>query len=235
MALSHRFFITGTDTDCGKTLVTRGFMQLCRQRGMTTAGMKPVASGGMKDDHGILTNDDALAIQSLCSTDTDYELINPFCYAHPIAPHLAAELSGSKIELPTIHAAYNELAQHNECLIVEGVGGWRVPLNEELDIGGLCQALELPAVLVVGMKLGCINHALLSAQAIIGDDVPLLGWVANCVDPAMQLVEQNISTLRQHIPAPLLGIVPFLPDRSPTLTSEKLTLPDSAFYKALPG
>ena len=200
-------------------------MHLCGQQGMTTAGMKPVASGGIAQDDGILRNADALSIQSCCSTSTPYRLINPYCFEPPVAPHLAADLSGSSIDLPVIRAAYDELSQQNECLLVEGVGGWRVPLNDELDVAGLCKALRLPAILVVGMKLGCINHALLTARSILADGVPLLGWVANCVDPEMQLLEQNISTLRQSIPAPLLGTIPFLVDISPALIAERLRLP----------
>ena len=134
-------------------------------------------------------------------------------------------MSATSIDLPPIQAAYAELSQQNECLLVEGVGGWRVPLNHELDVAGLCQALQLPAVLVVGMKLGCINHALLTARDIVTDGVPLLGWVANCVDPEMQLLEQNIGTLQQLIPVPLLGTIPFLPDINPVLIAERLRLP----------
>jgi len=200
-------------------------MQLCRQQGMTTAGMKPVASGGIGQANGTLRNSDALSIQSCCSTSTPYHLINPYCFEPPVAPHLAADMCGSSIDLPVIRAAYDELSQQNECLVVEGVGGWRVPLNDKLDVAGLCQALQLPAVLVVGVKLGCINHALLTARSILADGVPLLGWVANCVDPEMQLLEQNIGSLQQSIPAPLLGTIPFLVDISPALIAEKPRLP----------
>ncbi len=192
---------------------------------MTTAGMKPVASGGIAQADGVLRNSDALMIQSCCSSGTPYQLINPYCFKPPVAPHLAADMSGASIDLPVIRAACAALAQQNECLIVEGVGGWRVPLNDELDVAGLCQALQLPVILVVGMKLGCINHGLLTVQSILGDGVPLLGWVANCVDPEMQLLEQNIDTLQQFIPAPLLGIIPFLTDISPALVAKRLSLP----------
>ncbi len=200
-------------------------MQLCRQQGMTTAGMKPVASGGTEQADALIRNDDALAIQSLCSTDTPYHLINPYCFEPPVAPHLAADMSGTRIDLAVIQAAYDELGLHNECLLVEGVGGWRVPLNDELDVAGLCRALHLPAILVVGMKLGCINHALLSTKAILTDEVPLLGWVINCVDPEMLFQEENVATLLQRIPAPLLGTIPFLPDNTPGLIAERLILP----------
>ena len=223
--MSHSFFITGTDTDCGKTLVTQGLMHLCRQQGMITAGMKPVASGGTAQADGTLRNADALSIQSCCSNSIPYHLINPYCFEPPVAPHLAALVRGTRIDLPVIQAAYAELVRQNECMVVEGVGGWRVPLNDELDVAGLCQDLQLPAVLVVGMKLGSINHALLTAQSILADGVPLLGWVANCVDPKMHLLEQNISTLRQSIPAPLLGTIPFLADISPALVARNLRLP----------
>jgi len=226
--LNHHFFITGTDTDCGKTLVSRGFMHLCKQQKMTTTGMKPVASGGMEQAGGYLQNSDALAIQSLCTNQTPYHLINPYCFEPPVAPHLAAGMSGTQIELPVIQKAYDELAEHNECMLVEGVGGWRVPLNNELDIAGLCRALQLPVVLVVGMKLGCINHALLTARAILSDGAPLLGWVANCLDPEMLLLEENMATLQQNIPAPLLGTIPFLSQIDLNLVAGKLTLPSGA-------
>lgn len=202
-------------------------MQLCKQKGMTTAGMKPIASGGIKQTDGSLRNSDALALQSLCSSDTSYQLINPYCFEPPVAPHLAAQMAADRIELHTIQDAYNELAQSNECLITEGVGGWRVPLNNELDVAGLCQSLQLPVVLVVGMKLGCINHALLTAQAILNDGCTLLGWVANCVDPDMQLLEENIQTLQQRISAPLLGSIPFAPNITPQQVAKRLRLADN--------
>lgn len=200
-------------------------MHLCKLQGMTTAGMKPVASGGIKQTGGLLKNDDALAIQSLCSTATPYHLINPYCFEPPVAPHLAANMNGVQIELPVIQKAYSALAEHNECVIVEGVGGWRVPVNNEQDIADLCLALQLPVVLVVGVKLGSINHALLTARAILSDGVPLLGWVANCVDPEMLLLEDNVATLQQHIPAPLLGTIPFLSQIDLNQVAGKLTLP----------
>ena len=202
-------------------------MQLCRQQGLTTAGMKPVASGGIKQADGGLRNSDALTLQLACSCDLSYQLINPYCFEPPVAPHLAAEMSATGIDLRRIQDPYDELARNHECLITEGVGGWRVPLNDELDVAGLCQALQLPVVLVVGIKLGCINHALLTAQAIVSDGSTLLGWVANCVDPDMQLLEENIQTLRQRIPAPLLGSIPYDPEITPDQVAQRLRLPGS--------
>lgn len=207
--MPSNLFITGTDTDCGKTLVTQGLLHLLRSQGLSPVGMKPVASGCHDTADG-LRNPDALAIQALCPADVPYGLINPYAFAPPVAPHLAARQAGVAIAPEKIEQAFRELRRFGAPLLVEGVGGWRVPLNDEWDVAGLCQQLQLPAILVVGMRLGCINHALMSVESILAAGVPLAGWVANRVDPGMALFDENLDTLRERIEAPLLGVLPHL-------------------------
>ena len=219
-----RYFITGTDTDCGKTLVTLGFMQLCRERGLTTAGMKPVAAGALRTREGLL-NSDALAIQEQCKPALDYASVNPYCFEAAVAPHLAADLADRRIELDLLEKQYHALTQSHEAVVVEGVGGWKVPLNEEEDSADLCLRLKLPVVLVVGLRLGCINHALLTVSSIQASGAPLLGWIANHIDANMALAEENIQTLKRRIRAPLLGRIPRLDNPRADTVSTYLSLP----------
>ncbi|HID44300.1 MAG TPA: dethiobiotin synthase [Chromatiaceae bacterium] len=218
------YFITGTDTDCGKTLVTLGFMQLCLERGLKTAGMKPVAAGALLTHEGLL-NPDALAIQGLSNPPLSYSAVNPYCYEPAVAPHLAAKMADQHIDLDIIRQQYDQLSASHEAVVVEGAGGWKVPLNSEHDMADLCQRLELPVVLVVGLRLGCINHALLSVEAILCSGQPLLGWIANHVDANMALAEDNIQTLKQRIKAPLLGRIPRLDQVSAETIATYLSLP----------
>ncbi len=219
-----RCFITGTDTDCGKTLVTLGFMQLCLERGLKTTGMKPVAAGALRTRDGLL-NPDALAIQGLSKPRLPYEAVNPYCFEPAVAPHLAAKLAGVSIDLDEIGRQYRQLCKSHDAVIVEGAGGWKVPLNDTQDMAGMCQRLDLPVVLVVGLRLGCINHALLSMDAILSSGRPLLGWIANHVDANMSLAEDNIQTLKQRIKAPLLGRIPRLDQANAETVATYLSLP----------
>ena len=219
-----RYFITGTDTDCGKTLVTLGFMQLCRERGLSTAGMKPVAAGALRTREGLL-NSDALAIQEQCDPPLSYRSVNPYCFEPAVAPHLAAAQADTTIDLDILEQTYEKLAASHQCVVVEGVGGWRVPLNEDEDSADLCRRLNLPVVLVVGLRLGCINHSLLTVESIESSGVPLLGWVANHIDANMALAEDNIQTLKRRIRAPLLGRIPRLDSPRADTVSTYLSLP----------
>lgn len=207
--MSKGLFITGTDTGCGKTEVTLGLMYGLQQRGETVLGMKPVASGALMTEAG-LRNDDALRIQHQCSREIPYEAVNPFAYEPPIAPHLAAQSSGRPIDLQAIAEGYGGLSGEADRVVVEGVGGWLVPLGETATVADLACRLDLPVILVVGLRLGCINHALLSAACIAQSGARLLGWVANQTEPAMTALEANLRTLRERIPAPCLGEVPWL-------------------------
>lgn len=209
------YFVTGTDTDAGKTLVATGLLARAQSSGLTTLGLKPVASGCEATPQG-LRNADALALQSLSAPAMDYAAINPHAYAPAIAPHLAAERAGERLTLAGLaEALAPSLALPRDLTLVEGAGGWRVPLNDQEDLAGLAAHLGLPVILVVGLKLGAINHARLSAEAIRGDGLTLAGWVANGIDADMAEQAANLACLRHHLAAPCLGVVPPLGKGSP--------------------
>lgn len=207
--MSKGLFVTGTDTGCGKTEVTLGLMRLFQDQGMKVAGMKPIASGSEATADG-LRNEDALRIQAACSEATPYERINPFAFAPPIAPHIAAEQAGVVIDFGRIAENYQALAQRNDRVIVEGVGGLLAPLDEARDLVDLIHYLELPALLVIGLKLGCINHALLTVGALKARKIPVSGWLANQVEKDMLEVEGNLISLKRRIDLPFLGYIPVL-------------------------
>ncbi len=218
------YFITGTDTGCGKTEITLGLMARFRALGERVAGMKPVASGAEPTPLG-LRNDDALRIQAAASMPLTYEAVNPCAFEPPIAPHLAAAEAGEEIALGPLVEAYRALAAVSDRVLVEGVGGWKVPLNDCDTVADLARALGLPVILVVGMRLGCINHALLSVESIRASGCVLAGWVANQVEPEMLRLEENIATLAQRIDAPLLGRVPFRQGLDPVTLAGRLEVP----------
>ncbi len=203
--MSSAFFVTGSDTGAGKTHVTCALLHATRQRKLTAVGMKPVAAGVENDGR----NGDVSQLLAASSIQPPLELINPFLYIPPIAPHLAAQEASRPIELAVIQQAFLQLQQLAEVVWVEGVGGFRVPLGEHTDTTDLVRLLALPVVLVVGVRLGCINHALLTAEAIQVRGLRLAGWVANRVDLAMTRFEANVETLSARIEAPLLGVVPY--------------------------
>ncbi len=215
------FFVTGTDTDCGKTLVCLGLMAWYQQRGERVGALKPVAAGAVATA-GSLRNDDALKLLAQMDDDTPYEQVNPYCFEPPIAPHLAAMEAGVALELAPVVDAWQALRRNHDRVLVEGAGGWRVPLGDGFGFPEVARELQLPVLLVVGLKLGCINHALLTAEAIISDGLTLAGWVANCVDGALSRRQDNLQTLRQRIPAPLLGVVPRLDTISPETVAAAL-------------
>jgi dethiobiotin synthetase len=218
------WFVTGTDTGCGKTLVSAALVHRLRTAGRRMAVMKPVASGCERTGQG-LRNADAEVLLEACGLDLSYTEVNPYAFAPPIAPHIAAARAGQVIELSRIVAGAEALRSGRDGLLVEGAGGWRVPLGEQLDMAGLARALQLPVILVVGMRLGCINHALLTAEAVLGDGCQLAGWVANRVDPRMAEFDANLETLRQRIPAPCLGVLPHLDTVDPRQAAPLLALP----------
>jgi dethiobiotin synthetase len=212
--MMHGFFVTGTDTDCGKTEVTLGLMAALKQRGLTVIGMKPIASGCERTSSG-LRNSDAMRLRAEGSIEAPYSLVNPYAFEPPIAPHIAAGEAGIEISLATIEQAYGMLACEADRVIVEGVGGWRVPLGPTLFVSDIPQALELPVILVVGLKLGCINHALLTSDAIRTAGGRLVGWIGNRIDPEMAYPDANLATLAALIEAPCLGVVPWLAQPGP--------------------
>jgi len=221
--LSPGLFVTGTDTGCGKTEVSLGLMHWLRAQGLRVAGMKPVASGAALTPEG-LRNEDALRLQRQASSAPSYAQVNPYAFATPVAPHLAADQAGVSIDLPVIRNAWQGLADLADVVLVEGVGGWRVPLGKGLELSDLVRALDLPVVLVVGLRLGCLNHALLSAESILASGARLLGWVANSVDPEMLLPQENIAALAERLPAPCLGQVPWLVHPDPAVVAASLRL-----------
>jgi dethiobiotin synthetase len=209
--MARGVYVTGTDTGIGKTFVSASLLSALNRAELRAVGMKPVASGCEPTSDG-LRNDDALALLAQSHGAPDYTLINPFALREPIAPHIAAHQEGVEITLEPIHAAFAALSTNADCVVAEGVGGWSVPLSESLMQKDVVRALKLPVILVVGIRLGCINHALLSARAIAADGCELIGWIGNRIDPNMLRADENIATLRERLPAPCLGILPFAAD-----------------------
>ncbi len=212
--MNHGVFITGTDTGVGKTLAAASLIAALNARGSTTVGMKPVASGSAVTSQGLRNTDAELLLahsaRRVDGSAFDYAQINPYVFAEPIAPHLAAQDARIDIALDRITSAYAALSAAAACVVVEGVGGWMAPLGAKLMQADLVHALRLPVILVVGLRLGCINHALLSARAIRDDGCELLGWIGSTIEPAMLRREDNIAALRERLLAPCLGVLPHL-------------------------
>jgi dethiobiotin synthetase len=198
-------FIAGTDTEVGKTVITCGLLRALNGIGRTTIGMKPVATGAESTSAG-LRNDDALQLIANSEPKVSYSAVNPCVYKEPASPNIAASRMGEEVKLDVIEAAYDICRAQAEIVLVEGIGGWRVPLSDTLQTVDLVRYLDLPVILVCGMRLGCINHALLSAAAIVSDGMQLIGWVANAMGPDYLYQTETIDILRQGIPAPLLGV-----------------------------
>jgi len=207
------YFITGTDTGVGKTIAAVGLMGALQKRGLQVIGMKPIACGGEQTEQGP-RNEDALALQKAGSIPLSYRQVNPVFFEPPIAPHIAAQEADQPIDIPALVAAFQDLATGVDRVVVEGAGGWLVPLNESEDMASLAQGLELPVILVVGMRLGCLNHTLLTVQSIQSRGLTLAGWVANLIDPDFQQLEANIATLEDRVNAPLLARIPWLESAS---------------------
>jgi len=222
------YFITGTDTNAGKTWATIALMRYFKQQGKSVAGMKPVAAGcsfpcaAWECQDGQLKNEDALLIQENASIQIDYDLINPYAYELPVSPHIAG--INNPVNLPKIVERFNTLKELAEIVLVEGAGGWYAPLNDHEDISDLAKALALPVILVVAIRLGCINHAKLTFQAIQLSGIPCAGWIAMCVDPDMLKSDENIRTIKTALNIPLLGVLPFLVTADFDLLAAKLAL-----------
>ena len=202
-------FVTGTDTEVGKTVVSTALIRSLVASGMKVAGMKPIAAGATPSPEG-LRNDDALALIAAANVSAPYETINPYCLAEPTSPHIAAANAGTRIELAPIVHGFDRLAADSDLVVVEGAGGWHAPLNETQTMADLAAALDLPVVLVVGLRLGCLNHALLTAESIAARGLWLAGWIGNHVQPSFAHAPENIATLEARLNAPLLAVVPFL-------------------------
>ncbi|MBT7952386.1 MAG: dethiobiotin synthase [Gammaproteobacteria bacterium] len=219
------YFISGTDTEIGKTLITLGLMMALKNVGMKVGGMKPVASGCSRTKEG-LRNEDAIQIQTYCDTSNSYDLINPYAFEPPVAPHIAAREAKVLIDLEKIKICYEQISSSVDAMVVEGVGGWKVPLGHRQSLPDLVSVLELPVILVVGLKLGCINHAILTSEAIRKDGLLLKGWVANEVESDYSTVDASVEYLSANISAPLLGHIPFAktPDPAKIATSLDMAL-----------
>lgn len=198
------YFVTGTDTGVGKTLVSCALLQALARRHPRVVGMKPVAAGLVQTPDG-WDSEDAISLRAASTVRVPPALDNPVRLPDPLSPHLAAERAGNRIDIHHLVACQRELAQHADAMVVEGAGGFLVPLSPEHTGADLAQALGLPVLLVVGLRLGCLNHALLSAEAIRARGLPLAGWVANRIDPGMAAADDNIAFLRQRLGAPLLA------------------------------
>lgn len=207
-------FVTGTDTGIGKTVVTAGLLRAFAARGLKVAGMKPIAAGATRlgDE---LVNEDAELLRSCANVELTRSLVCPCVYAAPTAPHLAAAAVGERIDLERIAEAHATLTRRAEIVLVEGIGGWALPLSDGEMLADLPRRLELPVLLVVGVRLGALNHALLSARAVAADGLPLAGWIANVLDPDYAWADGTIDTLVARLPAPLLGRIPFRPGATP--------------------
>ena len=199
-------FVTGTDTGVGKTRVAVALIQALRAQGLRVAAMKPVSAGSAPGE----LNEDVVALLQAANVDADLRDVNPYAFAEPIAPHIAAALAGVRMELDVIAAAYSRLAAKADVVVVEGAGGWRVPLNEHEDMADLAQRLNLPVVLVVGLRLGCLNHALLTAESVAHRRLPWAGWIGNHVGASMPLAAENVAALHARLPGPCLGVQDFL-------------------------
>lgn len=221
MPVRCAYFVTGTDTEIGKTLVSAALLHALGRSGLRAAGMKPVAAGA-RWQNGAWHNDDVDILAAAATLALPQELTTPYLLREAAAPHIAALREGLAIDTAHIHRCYERIAAQADAVVVEGVGGFCVPLGGAADTAGLAKGLGLPVIMVVGLRLGCINHALLTAQAIAARGLTLSGWVANRVDADMAYAEENVAALAERLPAPLLGVVPRLAQPSAAAAAEYL-------------
>lgn len=222
--MTQSLFVVGTDTGVGKTLVACALLHRLRRDGVRAVGMKPVAAGASEAEDG-LQSDDARALRAAGNVDAPPHLTSPYVLPDPISPHLAARRADVTIDIDVVVERLRQLAGLADAVVVEGAGGFCVPLGERHTGADLAVALDLPLVLVVGLRLGCLNHALLTAEAIAARGLVLAGWVANSIDPAMAASEDNIETLRERLHAPLLGVLPWSDGADPERLADCLRRP----------
>lgn len=218
--MAQSYFVTGTDTGVGKTWVTLAVMQYFKRKGETVIGMKPIAAGCIDYD-GQLKNDDALLIQQQGSFLLDYRAINPYAYALAVSPHIAG--IDNPVDLQVVKAEFNSLQRLADRVIVEGAGGWFSPLGRDVDNADLAKVLGLPVILVVAIRLGCINHARLTLQAIQQSGVVCAGWIAVCSDRNIQARQENIGFLTEILSVPLLGVLPYIEELDVDLLAALIT------------
>ncbi len=206
---ARSFFVTGTDTGVGKTLVSAALTRALVARGLRVAVMKPIASGSDPTPDG-LRNSDALGLMAAANVAARYEVVNPYCFLPPISPHIAASEAGVTIDLELLRSRFDSLAAASDCVVVEGAGGWHAPVSGTATMADLAIALDLPVLLVVGLRLGCLNHALLTCESLTTRGVPFAGWIANGVDPHFERPAENLATLTARLGGPPLARIPFL-------------------------
>lgn len=204
--MEQGFFITGTDTNVGKTWTTVALMRYFKNQGKSVIGMKPVAAG-CNIREGLLVNDDALLLQENASIRLDYKLINPYGFELPVSPHIAGK--NNPVDLAQVTAIFDTIKDQAQVVVIEGAGGWYSPINATQDNCDLAVALSLPVLLVVAIKLGCINHAILTYKAILNEGLDCAGWIAVCVNDQELCIEDNIAFIKQYLAAPLLAVLPF--------------------------
>jgi dethiobiotin synthetase len=205
------FFVTGTDTEVGKTLVSGALILKLREQKINTIGFKPVVAGTYQNANGITLNEDLETLRIASEFKSSELSLCPYVLDQPAAPHLVAAQQGLKLEMGAITQALRNIQKQADCVLVEGAGGFLVPLNDEEDLSDVAKEMDLPIILVVGMKLGCINHALLTYEAIKARNLNITGWVANTLSTEMPLLQENVQTLKARITAPFLGLIPALP------------------------
>ncbi len=214
-------FVTGTDTGVGKTRIAVALCHVFAARGLRVAAMKPIASGCARTTLG-LRNDDALALHGAMTVGAAYDDVNPYAFEPPIAPHIAAAEAGVEIDFGVLDAARRRLRAHSDVLIVEGAGGWLAPIGPARSFADLAAAWDLEIVLVVGLRLGCLNHALLTSESIGRRGLRLRGWVGNAIDSQFERARENVDSLRERLPAPCLGVIPHTPEFDPLATARAL-------------
>jgi dethiobiotin synthetase len=208
--MKHKsLFVTGTDTGVGKTVISAALTRALVARGLQVAVMKPIASGSDPTPEG-LRNSDALTLIAAANVTAPYEVINPYCFHPPISPHLAAHEAGTTIDLQLLRSRFHSLAVASDCVVVEGAGGWLAPISSTATMADLAAALSLPVLLVVGLRLGCLNHALLTRESLSARGAPFAGWIANAIDPQFARPAENLATLTARLGEPPLACVPFL-------------------------
>jgi dethiobiotin synthetase len=223
--MAHAYFVTGTDTGVGKTTISCALLAAAKKVGLSSLALKPIAAGCEQTAEG-WRNDDALALLQAMSLPLSYAEVNPIALPAALSPHLAAQQAERRITIRQLSGfCRGALSRRADFALVEGAGGWRVPINDREMLSALPKELGLPVILVVGLRLGCLNHSVLTAEAILRDGVPLAGWVGNCLDPDMDALAENIATLTALLPAPCLGIVPWEPSATAEVRADSLQLP----------
>jgi dethiobiotin synthetase len=227
-AEKYGVFIAGTDTGVGKTVIAAALIRALVRDGLRVAAMKPVAAGASLTAAG-LRNDDALALMKAANVAAPYETVNPYCFAAPISPHLAARDAGVTVEIDLLRERYAELAREADCVVVEGAGGWLTPISAAASMADVAAALALPVALIVALRLGCLNHTFLTVRALAAHGVRLAGWVGNSIDPAFERAADNIGELELRL-RPAAAIVPYA-----TQKPEALELPSAAARHLVAG